>query len=348
VADIVEAGHPERELTEDQQRVTVSDEIQGVGYGTGSGGVLPPPRPEVNGWFGFRTHCASVADVVGLKTELSSRPAESPTDGVLSKGTIMSRVLITGSSQGIGRATAIELAARGHDVVATARRPQTLADLPAAQRLALDVTDDASVDAAITSAGEIDVLVSNAGATLRGTIEHTPLAEFERLYELNTIGALRVVKAVLPAMRRRGTGKIIFLSSILGRLAIPLIGAYAQSKWALEAIAETLALEVGPLGIEVSLLEPAMVSTDGPRSATNHKDDTAAYAALWERLGQMPADLAIRPEDVARAVADTVEGDHLPLRSPVGVAARQVLGVLGNAASDQAFDTIAALGGAVR
>jgi NAD(P)-dependent dehydrogenase (short-subunit alcohol dehydrogenase family) len=260
----------------------------------------------------------------------------------------MSRVLITGSSQGIGRATAIELAARGHDVIATARRPQTLNDLPVAERLALDVTDQASVDAAITSAGEIDVLVSNAGATLRGTIEHTPLAEFERLYELNTIGALRVAQAVLPAMRRRGSGKIIFVSSVLGRLTIPLIGAYAQSKWALEAIAETLALEVGPLGIEVSLLEPAMVSTDGPRLATNHKDDTAAYAGLWERLGQMPANLAIGPDDVARAVADAVEGDRLPLRSPVGATAQHILDDLHNAASDQAFDTIAAMSGAAR
>jgi NADP-dependent 3-hydroxy acid dehydrogenase YdfG len=260
----------------------------------------------------------------------------------------MSRVLITGSSQGIGRATAIELAARGHDVVATARRPQTLTDLPATERLALDVTDQASVDAAIARAGKIDVLVSNAGATLRGTIEHTPLAEFERLYELNTIGALRVVQAVLPGMRQRGSGKIIFVSSILGRLTIPLIGAYAQSKWALEAVAETLALEVGPLGIEVSVLEPAMVSTDGPRSAINHKDDTDAYAALWARLGQMPAALAIGPEDVARAVADTVEGDHLPLRSPVGATAQHILGALDDAASDQAFDTIAAMSGAVR
>jgi NAD(P)-dependent dehydrogenase (short-subunit alcohol dehydrogenase family) len=260
----------------------------------------------------------------------------------------MSRVLITGSSQGIGRATAIELAARGHDVIATARRPESLADLPATERLALDVTDQASVDAAIARAGEIDVLVSNAGATLRGTIEHTPLAEFERLYELNTIGALRVAQAVLPAMRHRGSGKIIFLSSILGRLTIPLIGAYAQSKWALEAIAETLTLEVAPLGIEVSVLEPAMVATDGPRSATNHKDDTPGYVALWERLGQMPANLAIGPEDVARAVADTVEGDRPPLRSPVGATAQQILGALDNAARDQAFDAIAAMSGAVR
>jgi NAD(P)-dependent dehydrogenase (short-subunit alcohol dehydrogenase family) len=255
----------------------------------------------------------------------------------------MSRVLITGSSQGIGRATAIELAARGHDVIATARRPESLADVPAGERLALDVTDQASVNGAITLAGEVDVLVSNAGATLRGTIEHTPLAEFERLYELNTIGALRVAQAVLPAMRQRGSGKIIFVSSVLGRLTIPLIGAYAQSKWALEAIAETLAVEVGPLGIEVSLLEPAMVSTDGPRSAINHKDDTAGYAPLWERLSQMPASLAIGPEDVGRAIADTVESARPPLRSPVGDTAEHVLDALSNAASDQAFDALAAL-----
>jgi NAD(P)-dependent dehydrogenase (short-subunit alcohol dehydrogenase family) len=255
----------------------------------------------------------------------------------------MARVLITGSSQGIGRAAAIELAARGHDVVATARRPETLADLPVVERLALDVTDQASVDAAIARAGEIDVLISNAGATVRGTIEHTPLSEFERLYELNTIGALRVTQAVLPAMRQRGSGKIIFLSSVLGRLGIPLIGAYAQSKWALEAIAETLALEVGPLGIEVSVLEPAMVSTDGPRSASNHKDHTAEYARLWEGLGQMPADLAITPEDVARAIADTVDAAQAPLRSPVGATAEHLLDALDHAPTDQAFDTIAAM-----
>jgi NAD(P)-dependent dehydrogenase (short-subunit alcohol dehydrogenase family) len=260
----------------------------------------------------------------------------------------MARVLITGTSQGIGRATAIELATRGHSVIATARRPETLADLPAVQRLALDVTDQASVDAAIAAAGEIDVLVSNAGGTVRGTIEHTPLSEFERLYRLNTLGALRVTQAVLPAMRQRGSGKIIFVSSILGRLAIPLIGGYAQSKWALEAIAETLALEVGPLGIEVAVLEPATVSTSGPRSANNYRDDTAEYGVLWERLGEMPADLVITPEEVARAIADTVDAAHPPLRSPVGATAEHLLDALDHTPTDEAFDTITAMSERVR
>lgn len=126
----------------------------------------------------------------------------------------MSSVLITGASQGIGRAIALELAGRGHRVIATARRPETLAELPVAQRLRLDVTDQDSVDQALRDAGEIDVLVSNAGATVRAPLETVPLAEFERLFQLNTVGALRVAQGVLPAMRARGAGHLVFVSSI--------------------------------------------------------------------------------------------------------------------------------------
>jgi hypothetical protein len=154
----------------------------------------------------------------------------------------MPSVLITGASKGIGRAVAIELANRGHRVIATARRPETLADLPVDQRLRLDVTDQDSVDRAIANAGEIDVLVSNAGATVRAPLESVPLAEVEWLYQLNALGALRVAQGVLPAMRRRGAGRLVFVSSIQGRLVLPIIGSYGASKWALEAIAEGLAI----------------------------------------------------------------------------------------------------------
>src|ERR1700733_15661505 len=157
----------------------------------------------------------------------------------------MARILITGASRGIGRGTAVALAARGHEVIATARDVSSLDDVPAALRLGLDVTDQASVDAAIARAGRVDVLVSNAGATVRAPVETVPVAEVQRIIEVNTLGALRVAQAVLPGMRAQGSGQIVFISSIQGRLALPLIGAYAASKWALEALAETLAIESG-------------------------------------------------------------------------------------------------------
>ena len=157
----------------------------------------------------------------------------------------MSRVLVTGASKGIGRATVRELAARGHEVVATARSRAALEDLPTAARLALDVTDQESVDAALAAAGELDALISNAGETLRAPAESVPLTEVSRLFELNTVGALRVAQAVLPGMRARGRGRLLFVSSITGRIVVPLGGAYAASKWALEALAEAIAIEAG-------------------------------------------------------------------------------------------------------
>src|SRR5258708_24426791 len=160
----------------------------------------------------------------------------------------MSRILITGASRGIGRARAGELGVRGHEVVATARDVRTLDDLPVDTRLALDVTDQASVDRAVAAAGELTALVSNAGETLRAPVESVPLAEVERLFQLNTLGALRVAQAVLPGLPARGGGRVLFVSSILRRLTIPLSGAYPASQWALEAPPQALAVAAGPLG----------------------------------------------------------------------------------------------------
>src|SRR5580698_8615785 len=130
----------------------------------------------------------------------------------------MARILITGASRGIGRGTAIALTARGHEVIATARDVESLSDVPAALRLSLDVTDQGSVDAAIARAGRVDVLVSNAGATARAPLETVPLDEVQRIIEVNTLGSLRVVQAVLPGMRAQASGQIVFISSIQGRL----------------------------------------------------------------------------------------------------------------------------------
>jgi short-subunit dehydrogenase len=233
----------------------------------------------------------------------------------------MSRLLITGASQGVGRATAKELIARGHEVVATARDASTLEDLGAAAALALDVLDQASVDDAIAGAGQLDGLVLNAGQTLRGAVETTPLSEYERMFQLNTIGALRVTQAVLPGLRERGAGRIVFVSSIVGRLVLPFGSAYAASKWALEAIAEGLALETAKFGIHVSLLEPGRISTAGPQNATTYLSDSGPYAQPSAAPGGAPAADVITAEEVASAIADALEAEDPLLRIPVGAAA---------------------------
>ena len=248
----------------------------------------------------------------------------------------MSSVLITGASKGIGRAVAIELSGRGHRVIATARRPETLADLRVDQRLRLDVTDQESVDRAVQDAGDIDVLVSNAGETVRAPLESVPLSEVERLFQLNTLGALRVAQGVLPAMRARGAGRIVFISSIQGRLVLPMIGPYGASKWALEAFAETLAIETGHFGIKVSVVQPGAVSSGGGERAKVLLKENDPYAPLYEALDVLRGE-SVTPEDVAVTVADTIEQPEPPMRVPAGAPAKRVLQARKEAPEDKPF-----------
>lgn len=236
----------------------------------------------------------------------------------------MSRVLITGASTGIGRATAIALAQRGHAVIATARRPETLADLPVAGRLRLDVTDDDSVRSAIAEAAQLDAIVSNAGATIRGTVEAIPLDEYERLLQLNFLGALRVAKAVLPSFRERGHGRIVFVSSVLGRVAVPGVSAYAASKFALDATATALAKETAHFGVHVSLIEPGPVATDGASKAARY-DSPPGYSQGAETVNAIAATGIIEAAEVAAAIADTLEDADPPLHVPVGATAQRLI-----------------------
>ena len=248
----------------------------------------------------------------------------------------MTSVLITGASRGIGRAIAIELAARGHRVIATARRPEDLDDLPVDKRLRLDVTDQKSVEQALRDAGDVDVLVSNAGATVRAPLESVPLSEVEALFQLNTLGPLRVVQGVLPAMRERGAGRLVFISSIQGRLVLPIIGPYGASKWALEAIAETLAVETGHFGIKVTVVQPGAVSSGGAERAKSFFTENDPYLPLVEQLRSLRGE-SVTPEDVAAAVADTIERPDPPLRVPVGAPARTALEARKAAPEDAPF-----------
>jgi NAD(P)-dependent dehydrogenase (short-subunit alcohol dehydrogenase family) len=247
----------------------------------------------------------------------------------------MASVLITGASKGIGRATAAEFARRGHRVVATARDPRSLDGLDADQRLALDVTDADSVAAAVRQAGEIDILVSNAGVIFYAAVEATPPEKLADLFGLNTIGALRVAQAVLPAMRARGRGRILFVSSVVGRLVRPPGAAYGASKWALEALGESLAIEAAPHGIDVALLEPGMVSSGALDDVTTYTLPGDPYAQPGHSGGSR--DGVITPEQAAAEIADAAELEHLPLRVPIGDPARALLAARRAAPDDVPF-----------
>ncbi|HEX6448205.1 MAG TPA: SDR family oxidoreductase [Trebonia sp.] len=249
----------------------------------------------------------------------------------------MASVLITGASKGIGRATAAEFARRGHRVVATARDPRSLAGLDVDQQLPLDVTDPGSVAAAVREAGEVDVLVSNAGVIFYAAVEATPPERLAELFDLNTIGSLRVAQAVLPGMRERGSGRLLFMSSVAGRIVLPPGAAYQASKWALEALVESLAIEVAPFGLQAALLEPGTVSSGALDDVTRYALPDDPYHALGrtgDRGGDARAQM-ITPQEVAIAVADAAEAAELPLRIPIGARARAIL-----AARREAPDTV--------
>lgn len=178
--------------------------------------------------------------------------------------------LITGSSVGLGRSIVEAALEQGHNVVATARNPAALGDLASQypeQLLAvkLDVTRGEDARAAVAQAverfGRLDVLINNAGFSGVGSIEDMPLELIEAQLATNFIGAVNLTKAVLPAMRAQGRGRILLVSSIGARIATAGAGAYYASKAAVSALAETLALEVGPLGIQVTAVEPGAMRT---------------------------------------------------------------------------------------
>ncbi|WP_210731937.1 SDR family oxidoreductase [Hydrogenophaga sp. PAMC20947] len=181
----------------------------------------------------------------------------------------MKTILITGASSGIGRATALHFQAAGWNVAATMRKPADGKDLAGLERVAvlpLDVTDRASIEAAIQATldrfGGIDVLLNNAGYGLAGPMEAVEPAQLERQFATNVFGPVYTMQACLPHFRARSSGLIINVTSIGGRLALPFNSLYHGTKFGLEGISESLALELQPLGIQVKLVEPGGVRTD--------------------------------------------------------------------------------------
>src|SRR3954470_14185583 len=179
--------------------------------------------------------------------------------------------LVTGVSSGIGHATARALAEHGWRVFGTARSMSTV--LPEhVERVLLDVRDPASIDAGVREvlekAGRIDLLVNNAGGAVTGAIEETSLEQARDLFEVNFFGAMRMTQAVLPAMRAQRSGRIVFISSLLGLLPAPFSGLYSASKHAVEGLAESLDHETRKLGIRAALVEPGFIHTNFESNGT--------------------------------------------------------------------------------
>ena len=242
---------------------------------------------------------------------------------------------ITGVSTGFGKHLAALALAQGDKVAATFRQ-QAQADEFTQQAgeqgigLVADVADEAAVKQAVAAAiqalGHLDVVVNNAGYGSMGPIEEVPDEEVQRQFDINVFGPLRVLRAVLPHLRERKSGHILNITSIGGLKTFPGVGIYNASKFALEGIGESLAQQVGPLGIKVTNVEPSGFRTDwAGRSATYTEPAIADYrptagknmADIQGYSGQQPGD----PERAAQAMFDLVRMDHPPLHLPLGKAA---------------------------
>ena len=252
-----------------------------------------------------------------------------------------SSALVTGCSTGIGRATALALHAHGLSVFATARRPETLADLASQgiRTLALDVTDEQSMVAAVgeveESCGRVSVLVNNAGYALQGPIEEVPLDAVRAQFETNVFGLVRLTQLVLPAMRAAHEGRVINVGSMGGRFTFPGGGFYHASKHAVEAISDALRLEVAPFGIHVSLVQPGPVTSAFVDAAVGSMEDVpdSPYAAfraeIADRMHQAydgsRTNLEVTPEKVAEVIVSAATSSRPRSRYAVGATARTLI-----------------------
>jgi len=253
----------------------------------------------------------------------------------------MRTVLVTGASTGIGRATALRLDAAGWRVLAGVRREEDAAALreaagPALEALLIDVTDAAQIDAARerveAEGGALGGLVNNAGVAIPGPLETLPLEDFRRQIEINLTGQVAVTQALLPAIRGGG-GRVVFISSIGGRMALPLTGAYHAAKFGIEAVGDVFRQELRPWGIPVSIVEPGSIDTPIWGRGESAADEVGSrssrqaelYGGMIERYREAvrrTAERGIPPEKVARTIERALTARRPRARYLVGVDAK--------------------------
>lgn len=236
---------------------------------------------------------------------------------------------ITGASRGFGRVWTEAALTRGDRVAAAVRDVASIADLTKRfgdniLPLALDVTDTEQARQAVAQAhqhfGRLDVVLNNAGYSLVGTIEEASVEEVRAVFDTNLLGTLRVIQAALPLLRQQGGGHLVGVSSVLGHVSMPIIGFYCATKWAFEAMHESLAQEVKPFGIKVSIVEPGAYATEfGSAASLKRSEGMEEYAALREQVfARMMSMERGDPQATPDALFQLVDAPEPPLRLILG------------------------------
>lgn len=260
--------------------------------------------------------------------------------------------LVTGASSGIGLATALHLLDAGHVVYGAARRVQRMDPLLAAggHVLPMDLSDledlDRVVDTVVAEQGRIDVLVNNAGTMLHGAVEDVPISRAREYLDVNVLAPARLVQLVLPHMRAQQSGTIVNVSSIAGEIAMPLGSWYYAAKHALEALSDTLRMEVGQSGIDVVIIQPGIIRTEFGAHAAEQVLEYSGEGAYRDmantmagRMGGGPGQEGSDGAVVAEVILRAVESDRPDTRYAVGMMAEELLR-LGRTLPDRAFDEI--------
>ena len=254
----------------------------------------------------------------------------------MSSNSNLQTVIITGASSGIGKATCLYLAVKGYNVIGTTRKFSRLEGLNTeAKRLGvsvhgleLDINSDTEVQrimAEITEKfGRVYALVNNAGYGVWGPVQNIMIDDFRKLLETNLFAAIRMTQAVLPQMIKSRSGKIINISSVLGKIATPFNGCYASSKFALEGLSESLRIEVSPFNVQVAIVEPGLFKTDFQRNqlrSCRSGDVANSYKPFIERYDSQHRwfdRLASDPVKVSKVIHKIIKSKHPALRHPVG------------------------------
>ena len=261
--------------------------------------------------------------------------------------------IVTGASSGIGAATSRRLQALGYTVYAAARRVELMAPLGeiGVRPVRVDITDEVSltelVAQIIAETGRVDVLVNNAGYGALGALEDIPMAEARRQFDVNLFGLARLTQLVLPHMRAQGSGRIINVSSVGGKVHVPLGGWYHATKFAVEGLSDALRLELAPFGIRVIVIEPGAVDTEWHGVAAEHLLATSgqgAYAGQAAAVVRVlsAAGLASPPEVIAKAIVRAVGARRPRTRYAVGMGAKPVI-LARRVLPDRVFDRLVGL-----